>query len=348
MTAYNAKPRYFVNLEEDTKTFDQPNLVNLAASERRDVNLQAFQSRQRHSPTVSAYDKEAMTLKTGSGNRLVVKLNESIGAGRYATVYRGQLRYARRDGMLNVAVKIANDDKESKAELENEMELLQQLDTVDKVISLLDECTLPMGETAGVFELADRTLAHVLFSEEYSLDLVQALNWGIQLHTVIQSCVDHDIAHLDIKPQNILLVHDDLRLADFGNAQRISSHQPLRIGTLAYTPPELLFSNTPKFDRPSIASYQVYSAAATMYAILTGQVPFSCITNYGIRLMMALKQGFFVGDHNCWPQDRMIPAALRSLIEMCTDRDPTLRPSPGTVVRELKKILTVIRGEEHG
>lgn len=89
---------------------------------------------------------------------------------------------------------------------------------------------------------------------------------------------DIDVVHRDVKPSNILLLMDGnhvrtAKLADFGIAaevaglrQRLTGAAPL--GTLAYMSPEQLRSE--KLDGRA----DVYSLAATVYQMLSGNPPF--------------------------------------------------------------------------
>lgn len=83
---------------------------------------------------------------------------------------------------------------------------------------------------------------------------------------------DLDMAHLDVKPDNILLDFDgNSKLCDFGNTVTTGPNQEVkgRRGTESYIAPEIC---TGKFFCPKKAD--VWSLGVTLHTILTGCLPF--------------------------------------------------------------------------
>ncbi|RWS04361.1 hypothetical protein B4U79_13740, partial [Dinothrombium tinctorium] len=85
---------------------------------------------------------------------------------------------------------------------------------------------------------------------------------------------DCNIAHLDIKPQNILLVKQypdvDIKLCDFGISRFIAEGSELReiVGTPDYVAPEIL-----QYEPIGLAT-DMWSVGVLAFVLLTGYSPF--------------------------------------------------------------------------
>jgi len=109
---------------------------------------------------------------------------------------------------------------------------------------------------------------------------------------------NHQLLHLDIKPQNLLLRKNEndinLALIDFGLATFRSPDRPG--GTANYMPPELI-SKRLELGEPYVtpdSRSDLYSLGVTFYYCLTGVQPFCAITKDGrhIDIMATLKNHF--------------------------------------------------------
>jgi serine/threonine-protein kinase len=113
----------------------------------------------------------------------------------------------------------------------------------------------------GVENLAERLSRRM--SAEKALEIMKAVIGALaEAHS-------KRILHLDVKPENIILVEDEKpMLADFGIA-RVAKHTALSAsgeGTIGYMAPEQAYG------RPSFAS-DVFSAGLILYRMLAGEVP---------------------------------------------------------------------------
>lgn len=95
-----------------------------------------------------------------------------------------------------------------------------------------------------------------------------------QVLEAVEFLHDNQIAHLDIKPQNILLTaplpYGNIKLCDFGISRLISNGSDLReiIGTPDYVAPEIL-----NYERISLAT-DMWSLGCLTYVLLSGMSPF--------------------------------------------------------------------------
>ncbi|KAM6953668.1 serine/threonine-protein kinase 17A [Aplochiton taeniatus] len=140
---------------------------------------------------------------------------------------------------------------------------------IHQVYEMTSEMVLVLEYAAGgeIFNqcVAERDEA---FTEEQVKRLMRQILEGVAfLH-------GHNVVHLDLKPQNILLTSDDplgdIKIVDFGLSRMVSRHQELReiMGTPEYVAPEIL-----NYEPISTAT-DMWSIGVLAYVMLTGISPF--------------------------------------------------------------------------
>ena len=148
------------------------------------------------------------------------------------------------------------------------------------IIKLLDFYTLRKNYLlileyhAGWVDLFDFTAKKRRMEEDSSKKIMtQVLSTLTYLHTELS------VAHLDIKPENILLNPADLsvKLLDFGAANYITPGKPMDKfeGTRQYAAPDILFRGS--FD-PVHAD--IWASGVTLYRLVVGDLPFHCPEDY--------------------------------------------------------------------
>src|SRR5260370_37565734 len=140
----------------------------------------------------------------------------------------------------------------------------------------MDRIEVVGGELVIVMELADRSL-HDAFEEHLAAGMV-----GVPRDTLLRYIRDaaegldhmnekHNLQHLDIKPRNLFLVSDRVKVGDFGlvkHLERSGASSMMGGVTPLYSAPETLPGGL------STRSDQ-YSLAIVYQELLTGQRPFS-------------------------------------------------------------------------
>ncbi len=183
------------------------------------------------------------------------------------------------------------------------------------------------GELLIVMELADKNLHELLCEYQQAgrpgipRDVLLGLldDAAIGLDHLIEK---HNLQHLDVKPRNLFMVADRVKVADFGLVKQLerSSSSGLMGGvTPIYAAPET-FSN--KISKHS----DQYSLAIVYVELLTGKRPFA---GKNIR-QLALQ-------HMTEPPDlSMLPEQDRGVVAKALDKDPDSRfPSCTAFIRAL-------------
>lgn len=116
-----------------------------------------------------------------------------------------------------------------------------------------------------------RTL-HSIVEKNGPLPYPEAVNYMAQITSAVGYIHERNILHRDIKPDNIMITADyKAILIDFGSArefQQDKTQAHTSMLTHGYAPPEQYTANSRK------GSYtDIYAIGATLYFILTGQVP---------------------------------------------------------------------------
>lgn len=244
------------------------------------------------------------------------RLIEPLGTGGFGEVWKCEA-----PGGLFKAIKFVYGNLNSvdgdAARAEQELGALNRIKEVRHPFVLsMDRIEIVGGEVAIVMELADKSL-HDAYVECQAAGLV-----GIPRDALLRYIRDasealdhmmekHNLLHLDIKPRNLFLISDRVKVADFGlvkNLERASGSGILGGVTPLYAPPETLNNKiTPFSDQ--------YSLAIVYQELLTGQRPFN---GKNVR-QLAMQH---MHDE---PELRSLPEAERPVIARALAKDPTKR-----------------------
>jgi serine/threonine protein kinase len=244
------------------------------------------------------------------------RLIEPLGSGGFGEVWKCEV-----PGGLFKAIKFVFGNLNSLdvdgARAEQELHALNRVKEVRHPFVLsMDRIEIVEGELVIVMELADKSL-HDLFQECISAGLV-----GIPRDALLRYVRDaaealdhmnekHNLQHLDIKPRNLFLISDRVKVADFGlvkHLERSGASGLLGGVTPLYAPPET-FSGT-----ISGRSDQ-YSLAIVYQELLTGQRP------YNGKNARTLAQQHM----NEEPELRSLPEGERSIVARALSKDPSKR-----------------------
>ncbi|MXR40734.1 protein kinase [Halobaculum sp. WSA2] len=156
------------------------------------------------------------------------------------------------------------------------------------------------------------------------LSIQQALWIGECICKGIYVAHETGVAHLDVKPENVLLSTTDgwpwPKVADWGLARRLASETGTADGaSVAYAAPEQL--DREEFGEPDTLS-DVYSAGATVYELLTGSPP---ITGTPTEIMRET-----VASESLEPPSRRrseVPPVVDAVVTRALQREKTERYS---------------------
>lgn len=268
-----------------------------------------------------------------------------LGQGGMGEVFRARDLDLGRDVALKFLPTHLTEDDEARERLRHEARVASALDHphIAVVHEIGTTRTAAFGEVARTFiamaYCGDRTLADEL-RHVGTLSVGRALECSIQLVDALSSTHEAGIAHLDVKPANLIVTgHGDLKLVDFGLAARTGDTQALAQGrgTVAYMSPEQL-SGGPVDHRADI-----WAAGVVLYEMLAGHPPFRGARVEPVALAICRESPTPLGA--VCPG---VPPRLAEVVHRCLARDPTARYSSSTaLLTELRTLAdTLDQGAE--
>lgn len=191
------------------------------------------------------------------------------------------------------------------------------------------------GEAFGyrylVMDYVDGPAVSQLITELGCLPSPVAAGIGLQVSRGMEEMHRRGFLHRDIKPNNLLINRDGVaKLSDLGLAFDVNIPDALTrdgatLGTMLYVSPEQA-RNSRSIDIRS----DIYSLGCTLYQMISGRVPFVCMTMP--ELVLA---------HQLTPPEPLsavapgCPAGLSEAVGRMLAKDPAQRPASPTEVIEL-------------
>lgn len=164
-------------------------------------------------------------------------------------------------------------------------------------------------EYCGNGDLSKYIRAHKVLPEAICKRFLQ------QLACALKFLRSQSIAHMDLKPQNILLQGHTLKLADFGFALHLREDQKKTSirGSPLYMAPEMVLER--KYD----AKVDLWSVGIILYECLFGKAPYKSETLDELLLKIRSETPILI------PNSCRISDLCQDLLAQCLQRDPSKR-----------------------
>jgi serine/threonine protein kinase len=213
------------------------------------------------------------------------RLIERIGSGGFGEVWKAEapgglfkaIKFVQREASFDDACAIGGSDSDH-SRADQEWKSLIRVKTVrHPFILLLERFENIENYLVIVMELADRTLSD-RFKECRSQGLPgipreELLNYLAEASEVLDLMnSQYQLQHLDIKPQNLFLVHNHIKVADFGLVKDMTTGVKLMTITGGVTP---VYAAPETFDMKFSRQSDQYSLAIVYQEMLTGHRPFA-------------------------------------------------------------------------
>ncbi|MGL6074618.1 MAG: tubulin-like doman-containing protein [Fimbriiglobus sp.] len=248
------------------------------------------------------------------------KLLDRLGSGGFGEVWRAQA-----PGEIFKAIKIIhgdlrNRDNDAYRFAEQELKALNRVKQVRHPYLLaIDRFDIVEGRLFITMELADCNLwdrFRVCRKEGLpGIPREELLKYMSETAEVLDLFNDKfQLQHLDIKPQNLFMLHDHVKVADFGQVKDLENHMAQVTGgiTPVYAAPET-------FDGFVSRYCDQYSLACVYQELLTGQRPFD-----GTSMQQLLMQHLQMPPNLAPSPHGDRPALARALSKSPQDRFPSV------------------------
>jgi serine/threonine protein kinase len=284
-------------------------------------------------------------MEIGAGSRLgPYEIVSRIGAGGMGEVFKA------RDTRLerSVAVKILP------VEFARDAQLQSRFEREAKTISQLSHpniCTLhDVGNENGLHFLVMELLEGESLAERLvrgPMPLPEVLRYGAQLAEALGKAHRVGVVHRDLKPGNVMLTKNGIKLLDFGLAKSVegawsstgsthmemTEHKPLTqegtiLGTFQYMAPEQLEG------AEADARTDIFGLGAVLYEMATGRRAFEGKNKTSLIAAIVSSQPRPLAE-----VQPLTPPALEHVISRCLEKDPDDRwQSAQDVAEELRWI----------
>jgi hypothetical protein len=246
------------------------------------------------------------------------RLLRPLGEGGMGFVYLG---YNEGEGK-HVAIKVLADH------LASNQAYVDRFYREAKSGSLLNHSNIVKSITAGqdraslkhylVLEFIDGCSARVLLDRHKRFSVGDSVHVALDIARALEHAHSRNVVHRDIKPDNILITRSGVaKLADMGLAKRTDEASHLTaarqgFGTPHYMPYEQAI-NAKQADGRS----DIYALGATLYHLVTGEVPFSGANHLEVVEKKGL--GVFAPASTVNPE---VPPLLDEIINKMMESDP--------------------------
>ena len=223
-------------------------------------------------PTLKRTEVDYATLNRGDELADRFRIEEKLGQGGFAVVYRVFDSFSDTSRVLKIIVK---DRRSTFQRLKQEYSALERLEPHPNVVCVVWADKLPDETPYIVFEYLPGTgVDELLASSSLSLEDVKRL--GIETLSGLEHLHASRVFHRDIKPSNLLWTDQGIRIIDFNVAARHDDEESRPGGTRRYIPPDLQLNEDMSTEEK--VDWDLFSLGVTLYECATAKYPWESAT----------------------------------------------------------------------
>jgi serine/threonine-protein kinase/serine/threonine-protein kinase PknK len=250
---------------------------------------------------------------------------EPIGRGGFGVVYR--CNEPSLDRVVAIKVLSADQDDVELEHFDREQRAMGRVSGHPNIVPVLHSGQTFTGRPYIVMPYHKRDTLGSWIKRHGPLPFGDAFTVGVRLAGALETAHRAGVLHRDVKPPNVLLTtYGEPQLCDFGIARIAGSRETANVvvGSPSYIAPELFQGRA-----PSVAA-DVYSLAATIFTLLSGEPPFPFRQGEN---PVAFARRVLAGPVPDL-RGKGVPDPICSALELGLDIDPARRPSPAAAFGE--------------
>jgi serine/threonine-protein kinase len=267
------------------------------------------------------------------------RIDRLLGSGQTGDVYLAIEEASQARVALKMIAPAIVNCRQSATRFEREAVIMRQLEH-RHVVSLFGEGRVDARPYQVMEYVAGSDAHHLLEKARGPLPIARGVVLVRQALDALGHAHRAGVVHRDIKPSNLLVARiggrDFVKLGDFGIARvyRDASSSGLTreqdvLGTIGFLPPEQILDLSRVGPRSDL-----YGAGATLYSLLTGQLPYDFTDDEFDCFAKILDED----PRDIRDRRPDVPAELAEIIHMAMARDPDNRfPDAGSMRKALKR-----------
>lgn len=177
-----------------------------------------------------------------------------------------------------------------------------------------------------IFPLYLNSIIDVIRSSE---SILSKMNYMLQLAYGIHYLHYHNIAHLDIKPDNIMINNNTIKIIDFGNAQYFYNKNQINISTITHRAPESKIGK-----QNNIAKLDIWSFGIILLEVFSGCEMYKNVSCKNIQLYEKEFESF-INSNKFINMIKILPENFQSIL----DFNPNKRPSIEEIIFIIQEYL---------
>jgi serine/threonine-protein kinase ULK/ATG1 len=245
---------------------------------------------------------------------------EPIGHGSFSIIYKGYCYSTKQTVAIKKIIKLVDTKY-----FDREVSLMRKLDHPN-ILKLYDVVRKKDGVYLVLEFCNGGDLAKYIHKKNYKWDM-QYFN---EISDGLKYLHKNNILHRDIKPQNILIHNNHIKISDFGFAKSFESHELITTfcGSPLYMAPEIIK------DREYDSKSDIWSLGVIFYELLTKRHPYYIKTRKQLYSLIA-------NGHNI-NFDIIKNSRCRRLIQNMLEPDPNKRYEWSALFEEADSIVETI------